>query len=49
MKGRAWDPASCQLAAYLSDDVTGQPGQSMGEYWVKTRLSERSPAGKRCE
>ena len=37
-QARAWDPASCQLAAYLSDDVTGQPGQSMGEYWVKTRL-----------
>ena len=37
-QARAWDPASCQLAAYLSDDVTGQPGQTMGEYWVKTRL-----------
>ena len=37
-QARAWDPASCQLAAYLGDDVTGQPGQTMGEYWVKTRL-----------
>ena len=37
-QAHTWDPASCQLAAYLSDDVTGQPGQSMGEYWVKTRL-----------
>ena len=35
---RAWDPAACGLANYLHDDVTDQPGQSMGAYWVKTRL-----------
>ena len=33
----AWQPESCGLGAYLSDEVTGQPGQSMGEYWVETR------------
>ena len=26
------------LAAYLSDDVTEQPGQTMGAYWIATRL-----------
>ena len=30
--------ASQGLADYLNDDVTDQPGQSMGEYWVQTRL-----------
>lgn len=34
---RAWDPASCGLGRYLSLEVTGQPGASMGEYWEKTR------------
>ena len=34
---RSWDPAACGLAGYLNDDVTDQPGQSMGEYWLKTR------------
>ena len=33
----AWQPENCGLGAYLSDEVTGQPGQSMGEYWVQTR------------
>ena len=37
-QARGWDPASCGLADYLNDDVTDQPGQSMGEYWVQTRL-----------
>ena len=34
---RAWDPASCGLADYLSDDVTDEPGQTMGAYWLATR------------
>jgi len=25
------------LADYLSDEVTDQPGQSMGAYWEQTR------------
>ena len=33
----AWQPAACGLADYLSDEVTGQPGQSMGAYWLQTR------------
>ena len=33
----AWKPESCGLGAYLNDEVTNQPGQSMGEYWVETR------------
>lgn len=34
-----YDPASDGLKAYLTDDVTGQPGQSMGAYWIKTRCA----------
>ena len=34
---RQWDPAPCGLSGYLSDEVTGQPGQSMGAYWERTR------------
>ena len=37
-QARAWDPSSCGLAEYLNDDVTDQPGQSMGEYWNQTRM-----------
>ena len=33
----AWHPEFCGLAAYLNDEVTGQPGQSMGAYWEQTR------------
>ena len=33
----AWKPEGT-LAAYLNDEVTGQPGQSMGAYWAVTRL-----------
>ena len=38
-QARAWDPNSCGLAEYLNDDVTDQPGQSMGEYWNQTRMA----------
>ena len=34
---RAWQPAACGLADYLKDEVTDQPGQSMGAYWEQTR------------
>ena len=37
-QARSWDPASCDLAAFLNDEVTDQPGQSMGAYWRQTRL-----------
>ena len=33
----AWQPENCGLGDYLKDEVTNQPGQSMGEYWVETR------------
>ena len=33
----SWQPAACGLAAYLNDEVTNQPGQSMGAYWAQTR------------
>lgn len=33
----AWRPDGAALAAYLSDEVTGKPGASMGEYWLRTR------------
>ena len=32
----AWQPPQA-LAAYLANEVTGQPGQSMGAYWEATR------------
>ncbi len=38
-QARNWDPASCGLDGYLSDDVTSQPDSSMGAYWAATRLS----------
>ena len=39
-QARAWDAGSISplLAAYLNDDVTEQPGQTMGAYWIATRL-----------
>ena len=36
-QARAWQPAAAGLAAYLNDEVTDQPGQSMGAYWEQTR------------
>lgn len=35
---RSWDPDSVGLKDYLNDDVTDKPGESMGAYWIKTRL-----------
>ena len=36
-QANAWRPERCGLGAYLADEVTGQPGQSMGAYWEQTR------------
>lgn len=33
----AWAPPE-ELTAYLSREVTGQPGESMAAYWARTRL-----------
>lgn len=38
---RSWDPASCGLETYLTNDVTEVPGQTMGAYWRMTRLAEK--------
>lgn len=41
----AWNynPKTDHLENFLNDDVTGQPGQSMGAYWEATRrTSEKS-------
>ena len=32
-----WNAAGFGLEAYLSEEVTGVPGQSMGAYWQRTR------------
>ena len=32
----AWTPPEA-LTAYLSHEVTGQPGESMAAYWASTR------------
>ena len=32
-----WNPASVGMEAFLRDEVTGLPGQSMGAYWEQTR------------
>ncbi len=37
-QARSWNPADFGLAEYLCDDVTGEPGQTMGAYWQATRL-----------
>ncbi|MDO5132232.1 MAG: hypothetical protein Q4D81_04505 [Eubacteriales bacterium] len=37
-----WVPSSEGLAQYLAEDVTGEPGQTMGAFWESTRLSSIS-------
>ena len=41
----SWKPEDADLSAYLNDEVTGQPGQSMGAYWVQTRCPDTTDAG----
>ena len=38
----SWDAASISplLSEYLCDDVTNDPGQTMGAYWIYTRLEK---------
>ncbi len=33
-------PETLGLGEYLSDEVTGKPGMSMGAYWTKVRSSD---------
>jgi len=37
-QARNWNPEDVNLGAYLHDDVTEKPGQSMAAYWSFTRL-----------
>ena len=39
-QAKQWDASSLSpvLSEYLDDDVTADPGQTMGAYWVVTRL-----------
>ncbi len=37
---RSWNPESVGLSEYLNHDVSEEPGQSMGEYWILTRLHQ---------
>ena len=41
-QAKEWDASKISplLAEYLDDDVTEQPGQTMGAYWITTRLKE---------
>ena len=36
----AWKPESCGLGGYLDEDVTEVPGQTMGDYWLRTRKGQ---------
>ena len=36
-EAQAWTPPCPWLASYLSEEVTGRPGCSMGAYWERTR------------
>ena len=40
---RGWNAESISpvLAEYLNDDVTEEPGQTMGAYWIITRLHQQ--------
>jgi CYTH domain-containing protein len=37
-EAKNWRPADDYLETFLSDEVTLDPSQTMGAYWVKTRL-----------
>ena len=37
---RSFSPEAAGLGGYLVKDVSEEPGQTMGAFWVKTRLSE---------
>ena len=37
-EAREWEPLSAGLEEYLDQEVTEVPGQTMGAYWIRTRL-----------
>lgn len=38
----SYNPATDGLAEYLNDDVSDKPGQTMGEYWIQTRMKDNT-------
>ena len=44
----AWQPESCGLGDYLKDEVTNQPGQSMGEYWWRQEDEKSKNSNWNC-
>ncbi|MBP3902011.1 MAG: CYTH domain-containing protein [Blautia sp.] len=36
-----WTPSDTYLETFLSDEVTLDPSQTMGAYWVRTRLQKK--------
>ena len=43
---RAFTPAEAGLSSFLSKEVTMQPGESMGAFWIRTRLHGGESAPK---
>lgn len=41
-EARSFLPEELDLGDYLSDEVTGTPGMSMGAYWARVRLGENA-------
>uniref|UniRef100_I5AVB1 CYTH domain-containing protein n=1 Tax=Eubacterium cellulosolvens (strain ATCC 43171 / JCM 9499 / 6) TaxID=633697 RepID=I5AVB1_EUBC6 len=39
-EARSWNPDEASLSDYLNNEVTNQPGQSMGAYWLVTRKAK---------
>ncbi len=39
-EARSWMPVTKELEDYLAEDVSEDPGQSMGAYWEATRLAK---------
>ena len=39
-EARSWNPDEAGLSDYLNNEVTNQPGQSMGAYWLVTRKAK---------
>ena len=40
-EAKSWTPADAYLKTFLSDEVTLDPSQTMGAYWVRTRLQKK--------
>ena len=40
-EAKNWTPSDTYLETFLSDEVTLDPSQTMGAYWVRTRLQKK--------